>query len=149
MRKGLHGTARALNALSRDRALEVALTASRLNHLTGFGFSQVPGPERRNPLREDDLVHVDARYPILWMVSDGELVCSANGHAFTLPAHPKLPALLRRLNRGVPISVKDLLDAYSTTEKRGNVEFVASRNDLRALLDKFHSLRTLVRLTSS
>jgi 50S ribosomal protein L16 3-hydroxylase len=149
MRKGLHRAARALNAVSRDPALEIALTASRLNHLTGFGFSQVPGPERRSRLRESDLVRGDAHYPILWMRSDGELVCSANGHAFTVPAHPKVPALLRCLNRGVPVRVKGLLDAYSTTERRGSIEFVASRKDLRFLLEKLHSLRALVRLTSS
>ncbi len=136
-------TVSALKAVSRDRNLKLALIASRLNYLTGFGFTRVPAPLLLKTLHENDLVGIVPGFPILWIAKAGEIICSANGHAITLPAHPKVSALLRRLNSGARCRVKELVAEYSGTVRRNGVEFIASRKAVFDLLEKLHSFRAL------
>jgi hypothetical protein len=72
-----------------------------------------------------------------------EIVCSASGHAFALPAHPRLPALLRRLGSPTRIRVADVIARYSGTARRAGVEFTASPRDVRSLLERLLSLGAL------
>jgi hypothetical protein len=80
---------------------------------------------------------------VRWTTVADEIVCSAGGHAFALPAHPRLPALLRRLGASAPIRVGDIIARYSGSVRRGGVEFTASRRDVRTLLERLLSLRAI------
>jgi hypothetical protein len=82
-------------------------------------------------------------YPIRWLpTGTGEILCSANGHAFTMAAHPKILTLLGRLNGGAPCRVRDLLREYAGTARKGGRRALPSV-EIRTLLAKLASLRAL------
>ena len=137
----MRGTLRRLTALGRDPALVRRLTAARLNHETGFGFTEVPPPSPPRRLRADALVLGSPEMPIAWRRAGGEIVCSVNGHAFTLPDDPRVPRLLRRLNTGRPERVGELMKAGAGTVRRGGAAFSATPGDVRALLERLLALR--------
>lgn len=127
---------RKLRAVGRSRELEQSLGAAHLNHLTGYGFARVPAPLPARRLTAAMVVRGSSTDPIrLRPTADGELVCSANGHAFAVTARGRIPALLERLNSGEPSRVGDLIADYSGR--------AASRASIRAVLEKLHSLRAL------
>jgi hypothetical protein len=133
-----------LKETSDDPSLVQALNVSSLNRVTGFGFTNVPPPVPLRRLEDEDLVQSDPHYPIIWMAAtDNDLICSANGHAFSIAAHPAVITLLEHLNTGVSCRVQGLADKYSGTTQTGDVEFEATREDVRALLEKLHSLRAI------
>ena len=126
-------TARRLTTVSRD--VEEALTGAWLNHLTGYGFASVPAPEPLRPLAARTVIRGCPQDPIRVVTTrDGALVCSANGHAFSVTGHPKLSALLEQLNSGRPCRVGELMTTYSGR---------ASRAGIRAILEKLYSLRAV------
>jgi hypothetical protein len=129
--------------MAQGPSLERALAADRLNRVTGAGFGRVPPPAPPRALADDDLVRGDPAGPVRWVTVGDEVVCSAGGHAFALPAHPRLPALLRRLGSSAPLRVGDLIDRHSGVVRRGAVEFTASRREVRALLERLLRLRAL------
>jgi hypothetical protein len=115
--------------------LEEALTGAWLNHLTSYGFASVPAPAPPRPLRPGTVIRGCPQDPIRVVPSrDGALVCSANGHAFSVTGHPKLSALLDQLNSGAPCRVGDLVTRYSAG---------ASRAGIRTILEKLYSLRAV------
>ena len=135
-------TTQVLRNLSRDKQLEQLLRVSWLNRLTGFGFDFVPPPMAHEPLADDLVVSGDPRYPIMWLTAeDNEIVCSANGHAFSLAAHPHVLKMLERLNSGAACRIGDLVTEYKGTAKRGRVE--AACKEIRAILEKLYSLRAI------
>lgn len=137
-------TARVLSELSRDRQLENTLRVSWLNRITAFGFDSVPPPLPHEPLADDRVVSVDPRHPVMWLpVEDDEIVCSANGHAFSVAAHPHVLKLLKRLNSGAACRVGDLVRGYKGSVKVRRVEFAATPKEIRALLEKLYSLRVI------
>lgn len=137
-------TTEVLRDLSRDEQLERLLRVSWLNRITGFGFDCVPPPLPHEPLADDDIVRGDARYPVLWLpAADDEIVCSANGHSFSVPAHPKVLKMLERLNSGESCRVRDLVRAYKGTVKAGRVEFKATPQEIQAILERLYSLRAI------
>jgi 50S ribosomal protein L16 3-hydroxylase len=128
---------RALGRMASGASLQRALAADRLNRATGAGFSRVPPPTPRRSLMDDEIVRAD--FPVRWVIVGDEIVCSASGHAFALPAHPRLPALLRRLGSPAPIRVAAVIARYSGTARRGKVEFTASPREVRSLLERLLS----------
>ena len=85
----------------------------------------------------------EADFPIRWATVGDEIVCSANGHAFALPADPRMAALLRQLSSANSFPVGDLIARYTGTVKRGAVEFTASRREVRTLLERLLALRAI------
>ena len=134
---------RALRRMTAGPSLECALAADRLNRVTGAGFGRVPPPTPPRALTDDDVVRGERHGAVRWVTVGDEIVCSAGGHAFALPAHPRLPALLRRLGSPEPARVGDLIDRYSGTVGRGSVEFTASRREIRGLLERLLTFRAL------
>lgn len=134
---------RALRRIAQGPSLQRALAADRLNRVTGAGFSRVPPAAALRPLGDDEIVRGDADCPVRWNRVGDDIVCSASGHAFALPAHPRLPALLRRLGSPAPIRVGDVVARYSGTARRGGVEFIASGREVRTLLERLLSLRAI------
>ncbi len=83
--------------------------ARRLNHASGGGFRRVPAPLPFRRINAENFVRSDARYPVFWEPGRaGEIVCSANGHAFAVKADRALIELLEQLNRGGRFRVRDL-----------------------------------------
>src|SRR6185503_17197565 len=77
-----------------------------------------------------------------WLVdASHQLVCSANGHSFTIPADPRVIRMLKRLNTGEPLLVSDLIKKYVGTSKSNGLEFVATPDGIREVLSKLYSLR--------
>ena len=140
-RGGVRAALQAARKISRDPALERALGAARLNHRTGFGFSAVPAPAPPRILRDDAVVQGHPDAPIRWARVAGEVVCSANGHAFVVPDDPRVPILLRRLNAGQPLRVGQVTAASAGTVRHGGVDYAASRRQIRGLLERLLSLR--------
>lgn len=136
--------ANALKEVGHDPELEQALKVAWLNRVTGFGFNIVPPPLPWRKLADDDLVRGDQRYPVAWFpAGEDEIICSANGHAFSITGHPNVPRLLGRLNSGTQCRVSNLTGEYSRSVKVGNVEFEATPEDIRMLLEKLWSLRVI------
>jgi hypothetical protein len=138
----------ALRAMSGDTALRRVLTAACLNHATGSGFTAVPPPRPVRTLTETAVVRGRPEYPIRWLPTGaGEILCSANGHAFTMAAHPKVLALLGRLNGGEPCCVGDLVRQYAgAARQRGRR--APPPVEIRTLLSKLASLRALTTVPS-
>ena len=122
-----------------------ALKAELLNQATGLGFSQVPPPARRCRLRWGAVVQADPNYPIRWLPGEaGEFICSANGHAFSLFAHPAVIDVLARLNRGEPCRVKSLSDQYAEAARLDGATGEQAATEIRGLLEKLCGLRALI-----
>lgn len=133
----------ALRDASRDAQLSQSLRVAWLNRLSSFGFESVPPPLPPHALADDDVCRVNPHYPVLWIQADDKLVCSANGHAFSITAHPNVPKLLERLNSGAPSSVEWLVDKYAGIGMVNDAALTARPEDLRAILEKLRSLRAL------
>ena len=133
----------ALRAMGGDGALRRDLTAACLNHATGSGFDAVPPALPVRALAEMAIVRGQPDYPIRWLPAGaGEIVCSANGHAFTIAARPRILALLARLNGGEPARVGDLVREYAAGAHKGGRR-APPPVEIRTLLSKLASLRAL------
>lgn len=134
----------ALRKVSRDPGLARAVEVSWLNRVTAFGFTSVPPPLSWKALADDDVVQGDADYPIAWIpADDDEVVCSANGHSFTLPAHPHILKLIERLNSGAAFPVKSLIEEHAGTVQVDDVIFEAAPEEIHTLLEKLYTLRAI------
>ena len=135
----------ALTSLSNDPEFEEAFQVARLNQLSSFFFNAVPPPLPRRALTDDELVGGNPHYPVLWVAGvDGELICSANGHGFSVAGHPNVLKLLERMNSGETCRVGELIEKYAGTVRAGQVEFKATPKDIRAILEKLYSLRAIL-----
>ncbi len=134
----------ALRAVVAEPSLERAARIGLLNKVTAFGFMRPPRALPLRALDDDDTIHADAEYPILWMRDiDDEIVCSASGHAFAVAASPRVLALIDALNGGEPHRVGDLVATYAGDSEASGVEFETSPDSIRALLAKLASLRAI------
>lgn len=144
IREAVQSATSALRGVSQTLDLKQALVTSELNRLTGLGFTVVPAPSPMKALHDGDVVSGHSDYPIIWSgSSDDELTCSANGHAIKITAHPNIIRLLERLNSGITSSVRSLIEEYACSVQVGDIEFVASPEEIRALLEKLLSLRAI------
>lgn len=135
---------KALRDASRDSQLKQDMQIQWLNRLSSCGFAKVPPPLPSEPMEDDRIVRGDPHYPILRLLTDdSEMLCSANGHAFSVAAHPHILKLLERLNRGEACAVKNLMEEYAGTVVVEGTELEATPEDIRALLVKLYSLRAI------
>jgi len=133
-----------LNSVVNDPQLPRLLQVQWLNHVTNLGFNGVPPPLPSRTLGDDEIVQGDAGFPIIWFpIEDDEIICSANGHSFSITAHPNIIKLLDELNAGVAGSVNQLIQKYEGVESFDDIEFEVSPEDIRALLEKLYSLRAI------
>jgi 50S ribosomal protein L16 3-hydroxylase len=133
-----------LRVLSRDPQIEQTMRVEWLNRLTSYGFDRVPPPLPQRRLANNEVVCGEPHHPIVWLlVEDREIICSANGHSFSVTAHPNILALLARLNGGASCSVKQLIAEHAGTVEVNEVEFEATPGDIRRLLGKLFSLRAI------
>jgi 50S ribosomal protein L16 3-hydroxylase len=133
----------ALCAVSEDADLELRLRVAWLNHVTGFGFTRPPAPLERVPITDASVVRCHAAYPIIWLDAGDDFVCSANGHAFSVTASPRVVALLERVNGGDSLVVNDLIAGYAGTSTVNGVEVDTTPANIRGLLEKLASLRAI------
>jgi len=132
----------AMRRARRDPNFGLNLEGDRLNRVTSGSFKRVPPPLPWKTLSDDEVVQGCPAYPIKWLVdASHQLVCSANGHSFTIPADPGVIRMLKRLNGGEPHLVRDLLKYYVGTSKANGLEFVATADGIREVLSKLYSLR--------
>jgi 50S ribosomal protein L16 3-hydroxylase len=125
-----------------------ALKLSLLNRFTGFGFATVPPPlaGAGKGLADSDSIRARTDAIMAWMpAAVDEIICSANGHAFSMAAHPNMLKLLKRLSRGGVARVQALISKYAGAARKGALEFDASPEAVRALLEKLHALRAVIR----
>lgn len=134
----------ALKQASSHPLFQKTAQLSWVSRVTGFGFSEVPPPLPLKALVESDIIQADPNYPIVWIpCSDYEMICSANGHSFTVPAHSNIAALIDLLNTGAKLRVKNLQDEFSGMTTDQQVEFELSGEDICILLARFYSWRAL------
>ncbi len=135
---------RTLMQVGQDREFAQELKLSLLNRITGFGFNNVPPALPPKRLEDEDVIRGDPDYPLTWIEwEDDDIVCSANGHGFSVLAHPKVISLLEHLNGGTPSIVKNLMEDYAGNVDVDGVDFETSPETIRVLLEKLHSLRAI------
>src|SRR4030095_7401664 len=84
----------ALHEVSENRDLERSLKLSELNRRSSFGWTEKPLPLPWKTLTEHGRVRGDSRYPILWLHDENrEIIVSANGHSFCVPADSRIVSL--------------------------------------------------------
>jgi 50S ribosomal protein L16 3-hydroxylase len=139
---------KALQKASRDADFAQAIQVSWLDRLTGSGSDPVPAPLPVKALADDAFVQGSPEYPILWIpVADHQLACSANGHAFTIPADPKTIELLKRLNSGETVQVKSLIEEHTGMTQCDDVNFNTLPEGIHTLLSKLYSFRAISKKT--
>jgi len=144
-RTGLARTARqaahALRTVCRDPELDRGLASYWLDYATAAGFVAVPDPSPPRPLPEGAVVRGDRDHPIMWLaMGPGEIVCSANGHAFVL-TNNEIIGVLRRINSGAACRVRDLIARHARASGAGPA---IAAGHVRTLLEKLWSLRAIV-----
>ncbi|HSQ18884.1 MAG TPA: cupin domain-containing protein [Blastocatellia bacterium] len=122
-----------------------SLQVSWLNHMTSGGSDPAPPPLPLEMLDDDSLIRGLPEVPIVWIVSDNQIVCSANGHSVLLPAAPAIIRLLKVLNDGATLRVRDFIGKYSGVSRRDGVQFNVTEDGIRFLLAKLYSLRAIKR----
>ena len=136
----------AVGEVSRDPEFARALKISLLNRATSFGFATVPPPLPWRKLEDETIVRGKPGYPVVWIENtQDEIICSANGHAFSILAHPNILKLLELLNGGKAQRVRDLIEQYAGTILMDGAVFVASPEEIRSFIEKLFSLRALVK----
>jgi ribosomal protein L16 Arg81 hydroxylase len=120
-----------------------ALQVCWLDHITSEGSEPAPSPLPLENLDDDCVVGGMPETPIVWIVSDNQIVCSANGNSILLPAAPAIIALLTELNGGAMLRVRDLIKKYKGVSSRDGVQFKVTKDGLRFLLSKLYSLRAI------
>lgn len=126
------------------------LKARWLNRASSLGFTSMPAPPPIGRLTNDERVTADKAFPILWSAGcDHEIICSANGHSFSLPAHPRVLHLFRVLNRGGTHRVRELMAKHAGTAAIDGCEFEATPADIRHILEKLYQLRAVQVVTSA
>ena len=131
----------ALEEMNENRDLARSLKLSELNRRSCFGWTEKPLPLPWKTLTENETVRGDPQYPILWLDdANHEIIVSANGHSFCVPADPRIVSLIERLNTGVALSVKSLIEEYAGTTQSGDVEYEADPDGIRTLLEKLYTL---------
>ena len=135
----------ALQAVSTDASLFRTLRVGLMNKTTGYGFTRPPDALPHVSLADGDTVRGFADYPIIWAhADDDDIICSANGHAFSIAASPKLFALLERINGGTASGVAGLVAEFAGVVEAGGVAFETTADDVRGVLEKLLSLRALI-----
>lgn len=133
-----------LRDMSRSVEFRRDLQVAWLNRVTTCGFASVPAPLPHRRVEDDDVVRGDPQHPIVWLpLGNDDIVCSANGHSFSICAHPGILKLLKRINRGEALGVRRIVATYSGIARTDGVSFEALPDDIRALLEKLHTLRAI------
>lgn len=133
-----------LDAVLADReALNARLMPRWLVHQSAASMA-APEPQGDVTLAEDAWIGGDPAYPILVVVRDDEATCSANGHAFAIPAHPRILAMIQRLNAGTPIAVSTLLTDHQGDAELGDELISVGPDEVRGVLEALYALRALV-----
>jgi len=123
-----------------------SLQATWLNRMTSSGSHLAPPPLPIEILKDDYVVRGIPELPILWITTpDNQILCSANGHSFTLPAAPSVIRLLKELNSGAPLRVGEFVKKYTGVSGCDGIQFNVSIDGIRFLLSKLYSLRAIER----
>jgi hypothetical protein len=129
-----------------DAGLVESLTAFSLNRRSGSGFNRVPLPGPRPRLADEDRIQGCPEDPVLWQrVGRHRLLCSAGGQSFAVPASPPTLALLRRLTEGAVSRVGDLIREYAGLVVADGVQYGATPEAIRSLLEELCALGAIRR----
>ena len=120
-----------------------SLQVSWLDYMTSGGNEPAPHPLPLENLNDDCLIGGKPEIPIVWILTDNQIVCSANGNSILLPAAPAIIRLLTELNGGATLRVRDLIKKYAGVSRRDGLQFKVTKDGLRFLLAKLHSLRAI------
>lgn len=113
-----------------------------LNRVTGFGFLKVPPPLPPRRLADDEVVYTREDYPIVWLPwSEGRIVCSANGHSFTLKESAEVISMIERLNSGAAYRVKEIVETSGSSKSEASTL-------LRNVLEKLYCVRAVESVNS-
>jgi hypothetical protein len=134
----------ALREAAADPALLHTLRKNWLNYATALGCFLIPAARPWRRLADDETVRSDPDFPIMLMpLPEHEMVCSAGGHSVTLPADPRVQALIRRLNSGRSATVGSLVEEFAGSSEVGDVRFNASPEGIRTILGRLYSFHAL------
>jgi len=123
-----------------------SLQSTWLNRMTSSGSHLAPPPLPIEILNDDYVVRGIPELPILWITApDDQILCSANGHSFTLPAAPSAIRLLKELNSGAPLRVGECVKKFTGVSRCDGIQFNVSDEGIRFLLSKLYSLRAIER----
>ncbi len=89
-------------------------------------------------------VRGDPEYPILWLPAENhQIIISANGHSFSIPADFRIIRLIERLNTGAALRVKSLIEEHAGTTRYADVEYEAEPEGIRTVLEKLYTLHAI------
>jgi hypothetical protein len=135
---------RSLEKAVEGESLETAVKSEWLDRATSLGIENVPPPLPWRTLKDGDVLRGDPLYPLVWLpTGDDRMICAANGHSFTIAAHPGIRKMFAALNTGRALRVKDLIAKYSGTARTGRVEVEALPEGVRDVLEKLRSIRAV------
>ena len=120
-----------------------SIQVSWLDYMTSGGNDPAPPPLPPETLDDNCLIGGIPEIPIVWITSDNQIVCSANGNSILLPAAPAIIGLLTELNGGATLRVRDLIKKYTGVSRRDGVQFKVTKDGLRFVLSKLYSLRAI------
>ena len=121
-----------------------AMKSEWLERVTGLGIEGTPPPLPWRTLNDGDLLRGDPDYPVVCVpAGDSRIICSANGHSFSIAAHPGMRKMVGVLNEGRARRVKDLIETYAGSATVGGVEIEALPEGVRDVLEKLTSIRAL------
>jgi hypothetical protein len=115
---------------------------------TSLGFRENPDFTEALPIKVEDLIEVDSRFPILCceVPNTEELLLSANGYAMTCPWNTRVVDLVGKLNQAVPLLVGDLLNQFCGTVESGSEILEIDEETILELLNTFAGVGALRRV---
>lgn len=142
--KSVESVGASLRDLVDGETLQDSVKSAWLDRATSLGIEGAPPPLPWRTLKDGDLLRADPRYPVLSLPAGNDrMICSANGHSFSIAAHPGIRTMLGELNRGRACRVGDLIERYSGSVRAGGVEIEALPEGIRDVLEKLASLRAV------
>jgi 50S ribosomal protein L16 3-hydroxylase len=100
----------AIQEAANNPSLKLAVEVTVLNYLSAMGFTRVPVISLERILDESDIISGVPGSPILWIQwIDDQVVCSVNGHAFSIPDSEEYLNILSKLNWGSSGTVRKFI----------------------------------------
>lgn len=121
--------------------LDEILQEEWLNRISSLGYRNVPAPRPWINLSPSDWITASVG-ALIYHQQEEEILCSAHGHSFRIPYHPKLLTLLQFIGKGGRWQVTELLNQYSDNSDMTEQKSLTERG-LQTFLEKIYTLRAI------
>jgi ribosomal protein L16 Arg81 hydroxylase len=121
--------------------LDKILLEEWLNRISSLGYRNVPAPCLWTNLSSSDWITASPGV-LIYLRQEEEILCSAHGHFFRIPYHPKLFELLQSIGKGGRWQVTELLNQYSDNSSMTE-QITLTERGLQTFLEKILTLRAI------